>query len=140
MSPQKLQSKLRRLLHSTMSVRRDPYWARRHGFHPDAYQVWDQSTRGESYVVFVCQRNGLPIEPNEDMIAKIRAMDASVVHGGRKSWSSHMAGEGDRISAKMKAARDKAFRERFDYDFTPKAEFMTGHGRVYGLNGEMVPK
>lgn len=132
MTPERFQQILRRTLYSSMSVRRDREWAVKHGFNPDALIVWDKSPRsGAPYVVFVCQHGNVPIEPNHEIVERIRAMDAARVHGGRKAWADHMAGQADRQNAEQEGLREKAFRERFDHEFTPKAEWATRQRRNY---------
>lgn len=118
-------------MYSTMSVRRDPAWAASHGFHPDSYLVWDTSLSGEPYVVFVCQRMGRPLEPNQEMLSAIRAMDAARVHGGRRAWAGEAANATRDMDLAAAAKRERSFRERFDYDFAPRAMRFAGHGRVF---------
>lgn len=57
-----------------ITVRRDPAWAGARGFHPDAWQVWDTGRQsGAPYCAFVCEKEGLPVEPAEWMFPLIRA-------------------------------------------------------------------
>jgi hypothetical protein len=137
---ERFQSILRRTLYSTLSVRRDSAWACRHGFHPDALQVWDEApVSGEPYVVFVCQRKGAPIEPTQEMVDAIQAMAFSRVQGSLKAWAEDAASSAFRENEAMERRRAKAFRERFDWDFVPKVEWMTHNHRTFGLNKTQVP-
>lgn len=140
MTRERFQSILRKTLYSTITVRRDRPWACQHGFHPDALQVWDQAPSGEPYVVFICQRKGLPIEPTQEMVDAIQAMAFSRVQGSLKKWADDAASAAFRHDELAELQRAKAFRERFDWDFTPKVEWLTRNHRTFGLNKTMVPR
>lgn len=141
MSRDRFQRLLRSSLYSTLSVRRDADWAARHGFHPDALQVWDQApATGTPYVVFVCQRKGLPVEPCQEMVEAIQAMAFSRVRGSLNAWADEAASTAFRHDEQQERLRAKAFRERFDWDFTPKVEWWTNNHRTHAINKTMVPR
>ena len=84
MGPEQFQRELRsRCFRSTVTVRRDPKWAREHGWHPDCYLCYDVE-RGSHvpHVFFICSRGGRPIEPCEAMIHMIQKQRIDRSFGG----------------------------------------------------------
>ena len=90
MSPEQFQSELRsRCFRSTITVRRDPKWAREHGWHPDAYLCWDiERGTHQPHVFYICARGqpgqgGPPVEPCETIIQQILGQRIDRKFGGR---------------------------------------------------------
>jgi hypothetical protein len=106
-SPERFIRELRgRLALSDLKLRRDPAWAARRGFHPEAWQVWDRGTSsGEPYCMFVAQsKRGLPVPLCERVLEDIVRQTAAQAHHGRTGWVDEMERmELDRVKRRKQA-------------------------------------
>ncbi len=141
MSPEALQAKLRRVLNtSSIEVKQDRAWAVRNKHHPLSLQVWDRGVvTGQPYIVAVCERRGVPAEPDERFFAKLWRMHADQIHRGRKGWADKImfdARDSDEFQERRASER---FRERV---MSRKGEVLSmfGKGKFWSLNRSVIPK
>ena len=141
MSPEALQEKLRRILKtSTLEVKRDAAWAVKNHRHPAAMQVWDRGVvTGEPYIVAVCERNGLPAEPDEKFFLRLWQMHANQVHRGRLGWADKIAFDARDHQDHQEQQASKKFRERIN---SHRGEIFSllGKNKFWNLNRSLVPQ
>jgi hypothetical protein len=142
MSPEGFQKRLRTLpLGGDLVVKRDPHYAVRHGYHPDAYQIWDKGrVSGRPYCVLVAQLRGVPVELDDRIYARVARMQ--VQHNGRPGWVDDKVREFMDADEQTDVERDRVFHETWKdrIDVRGKVRSMFGKTKKWALNKSILPE
>jgi len=142
MSPEGFQKRLRNLpLGGDLVVKRDPHYAARYGYHPDAYQIWDRGrVSGRPYCVLVAQLRGRPVELDDRIYERVARMQ--VQHNGRPSWADEKVREFQHADEQTDLERDRIFHDTWNerVDVKGKIRSMFGKTRKWDLNQARLPE
>ncbi len=126
---------IQRRVNPMLFLCRNRLQARKMNAHPECWQIWCTSQRGEKYFVHIIKDMlGHPRDPSEIDAVALQKMDAAGVHGGRTSWIQDSVKD----QKQHQEDRERLCDEHIQQWFAPGGE---GHSRLRHLvrNKLVVP-